>query len=76
MALKVHRTQRESDRMKEDIFKGDLQELFDIATKDVMTEIQNKEDQEFLCIQRDVHLCSMSEEDVKTAGNEKKKRER
>lgn len=38
LALKVHRTrQRESDRMKEVMFKSDLQELFDIATKNVLT---------------------------------------
>jgi len=50
LALKLHRTrQQESDRMKKDMFKGDLQELFDIATQDVMIEIQNKEDREFLC---------------------------
>jgi hypothetical protein len=78
LALKVHRKrQRESDRMKEDMFKGDLQELFDIATKDVMTEIQNEEDREFLRMQReDVFSCSMSGVDVKTAAKESRKRQR
>ncbi len=78
LALKVHRTRkRESDRMKEDMFKGDLQELFDIATKDVMTEIQNEEDREFLRMQReDVFSCSMTGVDVKTAAKESRKRQR
>ena len=66
--------------MKEGMFKSDLQELFDITTKDVMVEIQNK-DREFLRIQReDVFSCFMSGVYVKTAAkksrmrNERKKR--
>ena len=75
-ALKVLRTrQRESDRMKEDMFKSYLQELFDIATKDVMTEIQQEEDREFLRMQReDVFSSSMSGVDLTTAAKESRKR--
>lgn len=55
LALKVHRKrQRESDRKREDTFKIDLQQMFDIATKNVMTEVQIEEDREFLRMQREV----------------------
>jgi hypothetical protein len=36
--------QRENDRIKNDRFKGYIPKLFDIATKALMTEIQQKED--------------------------------
>jgi len=76
LALKVHRTwQQKHDRMKEDMFKSYLQELFDIATKDVMSEIQQEEDMEFLRMQReDVFSSGMSWVDLKTAAKESRKR--
>ena len=76
LALKVNRTrQQESDSMKEDKFKSDLQELFDIATKVVMTEIQQEEDREFLRMQReDAFSSSMSGVDLQTAAKESRKR--
>ena len=66
--------------MKRDMFKGDLQKLFDIVTKDMMTEIQKEKDREFLRI-HDVFSYSMSRVDVRQQqkkagrGNEMKKRE-
>uniref|UniRef100_UPI00358FB6CD uncharacterized protein n=1 Tax=Myxine glutinosa TaxID=7769 RepID=UPI00358FB6CD len=73
LALKKHRTrERESDRKKEVMFKSDLEELFDIATKDAMKEIKNEEDREFLQKQReDIFSCSMSGADQKTPAKEK-----
>ena len=78
LALKKNRTrQRESDRIKEDIFKGDLEELFDVASKDAMTEIRNEEDREFLRMQRlDVFSCSIAGADLQTAAKEARKRQR
>src|SRR5688572_28989116 len=78
LALKVNRTrQQESDSMKEDKFKSDLQELFDIATQDVMKVIQQNQDMEFLRMQREcVFSSSMSGVDSKTAAKESGKRQR
>ena len=77
-SLKKNRSRkRESDRMKEDMFRTDIQELFDIATKDAITEIKNEEDREFLRLQReDVFSSSMSGIDLKTAAKESRKRKR
>jgi len=77
-ALKKNRTrQRESDRMKEDVFKGDLEDLFDIASKEAMTEMRNEQDREFLRMQRqDVFSCSMTGVDLETAAKEARKRQR
>ena len=45
LSLKTHRNrQRENDRLNEDMFLGDLEELFDVAPTDVMTELNNDED--------------------------------
>ena len=78
LALKKHsKRQREGDRMKEDMFKDDLEKLFDIAPTDAMEIIKNDEDREFLRRQRlDVFSCSMSAADVNLARKEVRKRQR
>lgn len=56
------------------MLKSDLQKLFDIASKDMMTEIQ--QEGEFLRMQKDVFSSSMSGVDLKTAAKESRKRQR
>lgn len=60
--LKKNRTKSlESCRLKEQLFKDDLQQLFDIAPKDAMKIMTNGEDKQFLAMQRmDVSSCSMA----------------
>lgn len=77
ISLKKSRTRhQESDRLKEDTFRKDLEKLFEIAIRDAMIKISNKEDQEFLCKQREnVFSCSMSGIDIKTTAKESRKRQ-
>jgi hypothetical protein len=43
----------ESCRMNEDIFRGELEELFDISTRDAQKQITNEEDRAFLISQQE-----------------------
>ena len=76
--LKKGRTiQKESCRMKEDMFKGDLTELFDIAAANAMAAMTSKEDKKFLIMQReDLSSASFGSEDKNLTGKEEKKRKR
>ena len=78
VSLKKNRTRkRESDRMNEEMFKGDLEELFDIAMDDAMKDMKNEEDREFLQKQRvDVFSWSMSGTDEVCVAKESRKRKR
>jgi len=64
----------ESYRIKEQLFKGELLELFDLSTKDAMETMTNEEDKQFLAMQReDVASSSMTGVDRKQAEKEAKK---
>jgi len=59
--MKVNRTKAyESCRCKNQMFKDDLVELFDLATKNALDIMANNEDRQFLTMQReDVTNSSM-----------------
>src|SRR6218665_2671849 len=40
--------QKECSRVKEQLFKSDLDELFDVSTKDALATMSNEEDKQFL----------------------------
>ena len=46
-------TQKECSWVKEQLFKSDLDELFDISTKDALAMMSNEEDKQFLLMMRD-----------------------
>lgn len=76
--LKVNRTkENESCRIKEQMFKDYLMELFDLATKNALDIMTNNEDKQFLTMQReDVTSSSMAGVDRNLAEKEAKKRAR
>ena len=76
--LKVNRTKAyESCRFKEQMFKDDLMELFDLATKNALDIMTNNEDRQFLTMQReDVTSSSMAGVDRNLAEREARKRAR
>ena len=76
--LKKHcKRNNEKDRMNQEIFKSDIDDLFDIAPSNVMEIIKNEEDKVFLSKQReDVFSCSISGVDLVTHAKEKRKTEK
>ena len=67
----------ESARFKEDLFKADLGDLFDIAHKDAMALIPNDEDRRFLTMSRqDLDSCSMAGMDVNQTNKELRRQKR
>jgi len=57
--------------------KTQLKHMSDIASKNVLNELKNQEDREFLEKQRqNVFSCSMGGIDLQTAGKECRKRQR
>lgn len=77
-SLRKHRTREgEAVKVKEQIFKDELEELFDIATHDALMKIKNEEEKQFLEKQlEDVFSCSMSGGDQNLAAKESRKRQR
>jgi len=72
---KNRRTELESCRMKEDIFKGDLSDLFDLSSKNALEVMKNEEDKEFLLLQKeDTMSCSMAGVDKCLEAKETRKR--
>jgi len=66
--------QSEPARMKEEQFKCDLDELFDISTKDALSVMNNEEDKAFLLMQReDTSSSSMCGIDKSLAQKESRK---
>jgi hypothetical protein len=78
LLLKKNRTtDLESSRIKEQMFKDTLYELFDLATKTAMETITIAEDRQFLAMQReDVTSCSMAGIDKNLLAKEARKRAR
>lgn len=71
------KTPLDSCRMKEEIFKGDLSDLFDIAHKDALQIMKIDEDKKFLIMQReDTKSCSMVGVDRNLVAQESRKRVR
>ncbi|KAF0705549.1 Uncharacterized protein FWK35_00037982, partial [Aphis craccivora] len=67
----------ESCRMKEEVFKGDLVDIFDIAVKDALNIMKNEDDKIFLVMQReDTMSCSMAGIDKCLNDKEIRKRKR
>ena len=73
--IKRSRTKSQlSYKMKEELFKADLEDLFDVSHQDALHLIKNKEDAAFLCSQRDDRQSSsMGPVDVKMANMIKRK---
>lgn len=78
LLLKKHRgSQLDSCQMKEGIFQADLEELFDISTKNAAEVMKNDEDKVFLRLQQEDPLsCSMSGIDRNLTAMEARKRVR
>lgn len=71
---KNRKSNLESCRLKEELFKSDLLDLFDIAAKNALELINNKEDKMFLTMQReDTMSCSMAGVDMNLFNKESRK---
>lgn len=67
----------ESSRLNEELFKSDLLDLFDIASKDALEIMRCDEDKTFLIMQREDTLrCSMAGVDMSLSRKESRKRKR
>ncbi|XP_050549011.1 uncharacterized protein LOC126910464 [Daktulosphaira vitifoliae] len=74
---KNRKTNLDSCRMKELVFKGDLVDIFDIAVKDALKIMKNEEDKTFLIMQREDRMsCSMAGVDKLQEKKEFRKRKR
>jgi hypothetical protein len=68
---------KEGYRVKEQLFKADLDELFDISRKDSLSIMKNEEDKQFLLMQQqDPSSSSLSVLDKSLAQQESRKRAR
>ena len=74
---KARKIQKPSCRMNEDIFKGDLTELFDIAAASALETVTCEEDNAFLQLQReDLASASFGSKDKNLTQQETRKRKR
>lgn len=68
------KTPLDSCRMKEEMFKGDLSDLFDIAHKNALEMMKIDEDKNFLIMQReDTKSCGMVGVDKNLVAQESRK---